>query len=133
MTVQFLHPKVGTKVRVTTRFPDTYFRAESPWKDEWLEGVVLPNHKLTNPNSFVLRVKCGMVPIREINLKNVTDLVNLDGSVAEKSVVDNEIKTLQVKGSKGDEYLVTKEGNKTTCTCVGFQYRKACKHLEMIK
>jgi hypothetical protein len=33
-----------------------------------------------------------------------------------------------VKGSKGEEYVVTM-GAKPSCTCTGFQFRKTCKHI----
>ena len=36
-------------------------------------------------------------------------------------------KTKIVKGSKGDEYVVTL-GATPHCTCPGFQFRKSCKH-----
>lgn len=133
MTVQFSHPTVGSKVCVTYLVRDIYFRAESKVVNEWVDGIVLPNHKFVDPNAFVIRVNCQFSPVREINLKNVVDLQYFDGTKATKSEVDNAVKTLVVKGSKGDEYLVTKEGNKVTCTCVGFQFRKACKHLELVK
>jgi hypothetical protein len=33
-----------------------------------------------------------------------------------------------VKGSKGEEYVVTL-GARPSCTCTGFQFRKTCKHI----
>ena len=33
-----------------------------------------------------------------------------------------------VKGSKGEEYVVTL-GARPTCTCTGFAFRKTCKHI----
>lgn len=133
MTVQFSHPKVGSKVRVTYSVNDIYLYAKSPIAHEWVEGTVLPNQKFTNPNAFVLRVNCQYAPIREFNLDGLVDLEYLDGSVAAKNEVDNEVKVFEVLGSKGEKYTVVKEGAKATCTCVGFQYRKACKHTAMIK
>jgi hypothetical protein len=38
-----------------------------------------------------------------------------------------------VKGSKGNDYVVIKEGAQWTCTCVGFQYHKDCKHIRAVK
>jgi hypothetical protein len=37
-----------------------------------------------------------------------------------------------VAGSKGNTYVVIKEGSRATCTCPGFSFRRTCKHLEMV-
>ena len=132
-TTQFTKPAVGSKVSVTVCSKDDYLYATSPFKDMVLEGIVLPNHKLAQPDAFTLRVKCANVPVREIRMKNVVGLQYADGSTATTQTVESNIKTLVIKGSKGEDYVVTKEGSKVSCTCVGFQYRKACRHLEMIK
>ena len=133
-TAQYTKPAVGSKVSVTVRSKDDYLYATSPFKDMVLEGIVLPNHKLAQPDAFTLRVKCANVPVREIRMKAVVDLQYADGSTATTQTVEaNSVKTLVVKGSKGEDYVVTKDGSKVSCTCVGFQYRKTCKHLGMIK
>jgi hypothetical protein len=36
--------------------------------------------------------------------------------------------TRTVKGSKGEEYVVTM-GARPSCTCTGFAFRKTCKHI----
>lgn len=33
-----------------------------------------------------------------------------------------------VKGSKGNEYILTRNAGKWTCSCPGFQFRSSCKH-----
>jgi len=38
-----------------------------------------------------------------------------------------------VKGSKGDEYHVTENSGDFQCTCTGFRFRGACKHIESIR
>lgn len=38
-----------------------------------------------------------------------------------------------VKGSKGDEYRVTESGGTFACSCAGFRFRGACKHVESIR
>jgi len=38
--------------------------------------------------------------------------------------------TKVVKGSKGNEYVLTKTGGKWACTCPGFEFRSTCKHVK---
>jgi hypothetical protein len=38
-----------------------------------------------------------------------------------------------VKGSKGDEYIVRKNGVMYSCTCSGFKFRGSCKHVTSIQ
>jgi len=38
-----------------------------------------------------------------------------------------------VKGSKGDEYKVTENSGNFNCSCSGFRFRGACKHVESIR
>ena len=38
-----------------------------------------------------------------------------------------------VKGSKGDEYKVSELNGNYSCTCSGFKFRGACKHVESIR
>ena len=133
MTTQFDIPEVGSKVNVTSQFKSIYFRTPGDMITSILDGVVIPNHKTAKSNTFLIRVSCPTVPVREVNMRSVIALKYSDGSVAKKGNIDNKIKTLVVKGSKGDEYTVIKEGKTVTCNCVGFQFRKTCKHLEMIK
>lgn len=38
----------------------------------------------------------------------------------------------EIAGSKGDKYIVEKTENGLTCTCSGFKFRGACKHVEQV-
>lgn len=39
----------------------------------------------------------------------------------------------EVKGSKGDKYIVEYKGGTWKCDCLGFGWRRSCKHVETIK
>ena len=131
MNIQYTQPKVGSQVKVTVRAKDDYLFATSTFSETVLDGIVLPNHKSALPDAFTLRVKCANVPVREIRMKNVVGLQYADGTTATKNTVDSTVTTLEVTGSKGEKYLVVKEGNKTSCSCTGYQFRKTCRHLTM--
>jgi hypothetical protein len=40
---------------------------------------------------------------------------------------------IEVEGSNGKKYYVTKVGAKYTCTCPGFTFRHTCKHVSDLK
>jgi hypothetical protein len=39
---------------------------------------------------------------------------------------------IEVAGSKGSVYQVVQDHNGTSCTCPGYKFRGACKHLELL-
>ena len=39
---------------------------------------------------------------------------------------------IEVAGSNGKKYYLTKVGNKYSCTCPGFMFRHKCKHVDEI-
>jgi hypothetical protein len=41
--------------------------------------------------------------------------------------------TWTITGSKGDKYVVEKEGSVYNCTCSGFKFRGACRHIEEVQ
>jgi hypothetical protein len=45
----------------------------------------------------------------------------------------DDVKTIEVKGSKGQKYTVTKRGPKWECQCRGFQFRRDCKHIQNLR
>ena len=62
-------------------------------------------------------------PVRVIQRRFI---VSINGQPYKDTATRAETKI--VKGSKGQEYVVTNSQGRWTCTCPGFQFRKSCKH-----
>ena len=45
----------------------------------------------------------------------------------------DDVKAIEVKGSKGQKYTVTKTGSTWKCECRGFQFRRDCKHIQNLR
>lgn len=124
----FKRPEVGDVVTVSTRHRSNLLGQE--WDDRTYENVsVVENDNWTKPDEFC--IPGGHLPWmskRTINLSNVTSLI-INGREGEVDTNSN-IEFVNVKGSKGNIYSVTKIGGVAKeCTCPGFTYRKHCKHL----
>jgi hypothetical protein len=127
---QFAQPTPGKSIRVTTRFPDHYYWATSPWQDNTYQGVVgRPDRSVPEGSFMLLTPQDRNMPTRVIALCRVIALEYADGTQARTSDTKDEVRVWQVQGSKGNVYTVTQRGAGKTCTCPGFQFRKDCKHV----
>lgn len=88
------------------------------------EGEEVKPGKWENP-ADVLCMTTGIKewPVRVIQRRNI---VKIDGKTITKSA--SKVITKVVKGSKGNEYVVTNSHGSWSCTCPGFQFRRSCKH-----
>jgi hypothetical protein len=124
--------KVGDVVTVQVRDP----RAASAYCAgvirEWNQytGTIVPNLKGFGNDVFCLSTGDAKFPVRVIEKARChTFLQNyLPAPVASSK------KLFSVKGSKpGSSYTVTCDGTHWSCTCVGFGFRKDCKHIRECK
>lgn len=81
----------------------------------------------TDPTFFVLFVKDSDFPQRHISM---TRVVSINDEPVSKYEAEPGVQRFLVKGSKGDEYIVTRDADKWSCNCQGFQYRHHCKHVD---
>ena len=84
------------------------------------ESVAL---KHVGADSIALSTGIADFPVRVIPRAWI---VSING--AAYSHTSSPTQTKKVKGSKGEEYVVTM-GARPSCTCTGFQFRKTCKHI----
>ncbi len=109
-------------------------------RDRYMADVVGPEvneytgtvvrEKWFNDNEVGLTTGVARFPFRRINKELIVEVngakVEYTKPISEKKV------TITVQGSKGNTYIVTKEGDRKSCTCPGFGFRRTCKHLEMV-
>ena len=95
-------------------------------KSSTFTGVVVNPYRWLSADEFCLQTDNKEFPVSVINLANVVDMKILNGSATKT-------RKFKVKGSKGDEYLVTLSDNHYSCHCIGFKYHSKCKHITSVK
>lgn len=114
-TVNVIVPRVGSQVRVQTKFG---LRV----------GTVVPNEKWDKADTFCMTGD-EHIRIRNIALPNVVTLEYITGAP-----VSNAVRAFRIKSkSSGSEYIVTVTGKKVECNCPGFQFRHKCKHSDAVR
>jgi hypothetical protein len=88
-------------------------------------GEVLPNPKHIADDCITLSGD-DIIPYRVIPRK---DIVSMGGRAVEFKAAPVTTQTWRVAGSKGAEYVVTHDHGRWSCTCVGYQFHKNCKHI----
>lgn len=124
--MMFCKPQVGETISVMTQY-------RTPVLDVGLDShtykkvPVLPSEKYDQPNTFRIPADVPYMDVRVIDLKNVIELT-INGKAAEVTEYEG-VKIVTITGSKGNEYTVTIDQDSAKCTCIGFSYRRQCRHL----
>ena len=122
-------PKVGSQVVVTTKHKNVLLGGE-PFKFTKIQGTVVESTKWMSAHEFMLATPDVMRPKSVINVSYVSDIQYLKGTGTQVST-DTRIFKVTSKSS-GKTYVVTSSAGKVTCTCIGFEYRKYCKHSQAV-
>jgi hypothetical protein len=117
--------KSGDVVELTVKERDIHIDAIAEFKFSVLRGTVQRSAHYDPPETVRLFTADLRFPVSVISLKNI---VEVSGKSVNLEKTDSQ--TWEVKGSKGATYTVTRIGSDYTCNCVGFQYRKKCKHVD---
>ena len=122
---------VGENVTIRVRDPRNAAVFASGVIREFTEysGKILPNPKWVSSDSICMSTGDTHFPFRIIDRERIMELgVSAVASSAPRS------ETFIVQGSKpGSTYTVTRDGTHWSCTCVGFGFRKDCKHVRECK
>jgi hypothetical protein len=121
-------PKIGSRVRVTTIYPNSYaYRGEdNNYVTYTREGLVVKSI-FNDPFMFAVETGAPDHPVSEYNAKS-QHVVKIEYIVGGASQVSTETKAWKVK-SKEKVYLVTRVNGKFNCSCKGFEFRRDCKHV----
>jgi len=123
-------PQIGQTVSVIIRNNrkdlDSFRRA-----DYKIEGVVVPNHRWLKDDHICVLTKDRNF-ISQIAIKNIVSIDGIQSKTPSKSTSNTRV--YQVKSVKsGSVYNVTISNDQVQCDCVGFQYRRDCKHAQFIR
>jgi hypothetical protein len=135
MTKMFSKPSIGKRLTVTTEYPKKGF-APNVTSTHTKSGVVVKSEHYDDPSSFRLATGDRNFPISVVPLDFVKGIIYEDGSkgdMKQEKIITVTAWEVKSDSRKGGSYTVTKDGNHYSCTCLGFQYRKSCRHVIKIK
>ena len=121
-------PTVGSRVRVTMHPSMQLQWDDIPPKVEVYEGTVVENQKWDLPASFCMTGD-KYIGVRNIRTDMVTSVEYISGEARKVDIAG--FRAFRVK-SGSREYLVGFYKGRYKCTCVGFEYRKTCKHTQEV-
>ncbi len=121
-------PNVGSHVRVTTMYPNTYaYRGKyDNYVKMTREGIVIKSI-FKDPFYFAVETGAPDHPVSEYNAKS-QHVIKIEYATGGATNVETSNKAWKVKS--GDSiYLVQRMNGKYSCTCKGFEFRRECKHI----
>lgn len=118
-------PAVNSKIKVVVKYRQGPCMIPPQPDNHVFEGTVISSYKWLNDRQFCMTGD-DTIKVRVIDMNLVSEVVIISG---EMKSVNTDVKIFEVKGSKGNKYIVTKDSKGWDCTCTGFVYRKSCKHV----
>jgi len=130
-------PAVGSQITVKTEWRDLY-KGYSPLlpTERSLSGIVVKSERYDDVDSFRVATGRPGYPVSIVSLDRIVDLVYSDGTVGEKkdrpklSIAEWEVAS---DSRSGGSYTVILNGGHYECNCLGFTYRKSCRHINKVK
>jgi hypothetical protein len=124
-------PKVGSRVRVTTMYPNhVVYRGDTNGYVTYVREGIVVQSIFRDPFMFAVETGAPDHPVSEFNAKS-QHVVKIEYIVGGASQVATETKAWKVK-SKDKVYLVQRVGGKFSCSCKGFEFRRDCKHIGLV-
>ena len=92
-------------------------------------GDIIPNPNWIGSDSLCLSTGETWFPFRIIKKSEIVS----SSTPIEYNAPKTDRNVFQAKGTKGNQYTITRGGTQWSCTCVGFGFRKDCKHINAAK
>jgi hypothetical protein len=126
-------PKIGSEITVVVRSemaPYKHLYADGVIREHvTFTGTVVPTERWQDAKQILnLTTGSKAFPVRSIDLSRV---ISINGAKTKK-IIPQKSRTWLVKGSKGNTYTVTEDNGRRSCTCIGFEFRRQCKHLNLV-
>lgn len=115
---------VGSAVEITTRFKSNYFWDE--YDTNVVKGKVVPNPKWLSGDSISVHTGNSNYPVSYIHKSMIV------GYEQSETSTSNRVFKVSSKSSN-KSYLVSLIDGRVTCNCIGFEYRRYCKHSNKVK
>ena len=124
-------PKVGSRVRVTTMYPNhVVYRGDTNGYVTYVREGIVVQSIFRDPFMFAVKTGAPEHPVSEFNAKS-QHVVKIEYVTGSATQVATETKAWKVKSEDGNRvYLVQRIEGKFSCTCKGFEFRKDCKHIK---
>ena len=129
----YTKPAVGSEIEIVTNTPNPVQPFALPRR--YIGRVVEP-FKWVNDNDICITTGDSAFPVRVVDIRYVKEMTYLDGTIASQRTEVTavpKIQTWTVEGSKGDVYIVTRDGDQWACDCVAGRFNRSCKHVAAIK
>ena len=104
----------------------SYLYKQEGWIERQIIGKVVPTPKWLDMDYISVHTGNPNYPVSHINKQNIV------GYDLTQDRVDSRIFKVRSK-KKGSEHNVISSNGQVTCDCIGFQFRKTCKHSVAVK
>lgn len=115
--------EIGSTVSINASFRSNLINHPTGIDKFKIEGVVIKTPSYVEYDAVTIKTGNPDFPISIIPTKCIDGYI----PVKNTSVQTHEV----ISGS--NTYIVTVSGNKVNCSCVGFQFRRYCKHSDKFK
>ena len=113
-----------------------WFVETTEWRDNTINGIYLLDDSKSKMYAYRpdarSPIKTFKAPIK-IDVRGRKFAVNPVQYKTQAQEEQPEGRVWEVKGSKGDVYKVSESGGDYQCSCSGWKFRGACKHVESIR